>query len=215
MYIPVVLFFAKKSEVDILSSFSIPSVVSFISIVLIGASLRYIITVPLDQPGLFFKSLFNSKLRFLTFTYENSILDIFMIVALVIPEEIIFRGVILKQFLKQYSPKKAIILSSVIFTLVHVTTIKNYFAALFISGIIFGVLYYRSESVLVTSVVHIIFNWFDKHSWAYIDLTLTDTIGYIILYLIVIFVLVYLLRKPIKTYSINHLVENFQSVFRN
>ena len=73
-------------------------------------------------------------------------------------EEIIFRGVILKGFLTNYSPKKAIVISSLVFGILHLGPIQ-FINALFI-GLFLGWIYYKTNSLGNTIILHFIANTF-------------------------------------------------------
>lgn len=71
-------------------------------------------------------------------------------------EELIFRGTILKGFLSHYSVPKAIGYSSILFGLVHVLPTAIFGALLL--GLYFGWVYYKTRSVGITILLHIIAN---------------------------------------------------------
>ena len=71
-------------------------------------------------------------------------------------EEIIFRGVILKGFLKSYSPNTAIVLSAVIFGVIHLIPLQVVSA--FFIGIVLGWIYYKTQSLWLPILIHIIHN---------------------------------------------------------
>ena len=71
-------------------------------------------------------------------------------------EEIIFRGVILKEFLKSYSPKIAIFFSALIFGIIHFIPIQVMTA--FFAGLILGYIYYKTRSLWIPIIMHILNN---------------------------------------------------------
>lgn len=71
-------------------------------------------------------------------------------------EEIIFRGIILRGLLLSYSPKYAIIISSVIFGLIHIKLFQIWGAILL--GLFFGLIYYKTQNILITIILHSISN---------------------------------------------------------
>jgi membrane protease YdiL (CAAX protease family) len=73
-------------------------------------------------------------------------------------EEILFRGIILKGLLYSYSPWKAIILSSVIFGIIHGRPIVIPGAIFF--GIFLGYVYYKTNSLGITILLHFLTNLF-------------------------------------------------------
>lgn len=75
-----------------------------------------------------------------------------------VTEELFFRGIILKGFLKQYNPWKAIVISSLIFTLFHMNPYQ--FFAAFTTGLILGWIYAKTSSVWLCIICHAIYNSF-------------------------------------------------------
>lgn len=86
--------------------------------------------------------------------------DIFSFLTIVIAapilEEILFRGVILEGFLKNYNPQKAILLSAVIFGGAHLNPWQAYGA--FLIGIFIGWLYWKTRSLIPGILIHFINN---------------------------------------------------------
>lgn len=83
---------------------------------------------------------------------------ILMVVMAPFFEEVIFRGVILSGFLKNYNPVKAILLSSLLFGLVHVGSTQLLLSFLF--GIFLGILYTQTQSILACILLHMSNNFF-------------------------------------------------------
>ena len=74
-------------------------------------------------------------------------------------EEVVFRGGIMRPLLKKgLNPWAAIIVSAVIFGLAHGNPAQIPFAALL--GVVFGVVYYRTGSLIITTICHILNNSF-------------------------------------------------------
>ncbi|SOD88078.1 CPBP family intramembrane glutamic endopeptidase [Spirosoma fluviale] len=88
-----------------------------------------------------------------TFT-KNVILS--AVIAAPILEEILFRGIILDGFLKNYRPTKAIIWSALIFGFIHFIPAQALNAAFI--GIAFGWLYYRTRSLTLCMFLHFVNN---------------------------------------------------------
>lgn len=76
-------------------------------------------------------------------------------VALIAPvlEEVIFRGVILKGLLNRYSPLKAIVVSSLLFGLVHLNPWQ--FVSAFGIGIIGGWIFWKTNNLILPIIIHI------------------------------------------------------------
>jgi len=77
---------------------------------------------------------------------------IYMVIAAPILEELIFRGIILDGLLKKYSPIMSILISSVLFGIVHLSPWS--FVTGLIMGIFMGWVYYKSKSILATVIIH-------------------------------------------------------------
>lgn len=73
-------------------------------------------------------------------------------------EEILFRGIILKGLLSNYSPKKAILISAIIFGLIHGQPSMIPGAICF--GLLFGYIYYKTHSIGTTILLHAATNLF-------------------------------------------------------
>lgn len=81
-------------------------------------------------------------------------------VAFVVPlaEELLFRGLILGPLLKKYHGALAVIISAVIFGVMHGISIHIGYA--FMSGIIIGCVYCFTRNIAYTYIIHMIFNFF-------------------------------------------------------
>ena len=71
-------------------------------------------------------------------------------------EELIFRGIILDGLLRRYSPMKSIIISSVLFGIVHLNPWQ--FISAFIIGLFSGWVYYRTRKLTLSIIIHFINN---------------------------------------------------------
>ncbi len=71
-------------------------------------------------------------------------------------EEMLFRGIILRAFLLQYSPVKAIILSALLFGLAHLNIYQFVVASLI--GLLAGWLYERTHSLIPCIALHTFYN---------------------------------------------------------
>ncbi|NDV57692.1 CPBP family intramembrane glutamic endopeptidase [Bacteroides sp. 519] len=71
-------------------------------------------------------------------------------------EELLFRGAITKVLLQKYNPTKAIILSALIFGIIHINPIQVVSA--FLMGLLLGWIYYKTASLIPCILIHIINN---------------------------------------------------------
>lgn len=79
----------------------------------------------------------------------------FITIIIVAPvlEELIFRGIMLKGLLKQHSPRRAIIMSSFLFGVLHLNPWQ--FVSAFLLGIFSGWLYYKSGKISLSIGMHV------------------------------------------------------------
>ena len=74
-----------------------------------------------------------------------------------IAEEIIFRGLIQKHLLKKLHPRLAISISAILFALIHIEIISRVLPA-FLSGIFCGIIYYKTNKLIVCILFHSFYN---------------------------------------------------------
>lgn len=90
---------------------------------------------------------------------ESPILAYFLILVIApVFEEIIFRGILLKGLLNRVKPTTAIILSSILFGVFHLTWTQLLSASLL--GIIFGIIYYKSRTLIYPIIAHFLANFY-------------------------------------------------------
>lgn len=86
-------------------------------------------------------------------------IPIFLLIG--ITEEVIFRGVLLRDLLKIISPGAAIFVSSLVFAVVHIPN-PNFgfigFVTLFVSGLALGLLYAKTENLSAPIAAHVVWN---------------------------------------------------------
>jgi|TARA_B110000240_G_C13374458_1_gene399683 membrane protease YdiL (CAAX protease family) len=116
----------------------------------------YFFQVGVSKPIFHLIGLFNEEVTPLNNPIDASIHWMGLILLAPILEEIIFRGIVLKGFLINYNPKKAILLSAIVFGIVHMEPTQVINA--FIIGLFFGWIYYKTKSILITMILHFIAN---------------------------------------------------------
>lgn len=79
-----------------------------------------------------------------------------LVIAAPILEELIFRGIMLDGLLKRYSPLKSILISSLLFGIVHLNPWQ--FIGAMILGSFLGWIYYKTKSVVPTIIMHSVNN---------------------------------------------------------
>ena len=103
---------------------------------------------------------------------QNSIFSFITIVmAAPVLEELIFRGIILDGLLKRYSPLKSIIVSSILFGVIHLNPWQ--FVAAFIGGIFSGWVYYKTQKLTLSILIHFVNNLFAFSSMLFTDTEIT------------------------------------------
>lgn len=77
----------------------------------------------------------------------------FLVIVILGPivEESIYRGMLYSPYRKKYGPTKAIIITSLFFSVIH---LKVGFGCVFIYGLVYGALYERTESIVPPIVAH-------------------------------------------------------------
>ncbi|TGK06599.1 CPBP family intramembrane metalloprotease [Leptospira semungkisensis] len=91
------------------------------------------------------------------FDGEN-ILQSFFLLSVVAPvtEELLFRGILLDGFLRNYSVRKAFLLSAILFGIIHLNPWQ--FVSASVIGVYLAWILYRTNSIFQTILVHGVFN---------------------------------------------------------
>jgi membrane protease YdiL (CAAX protease family) len=94
-------------------------------------------------------------------TFDGKLIITLIILAL--GEEIVFRGLVQGRFQWVMKPRYAIALSSVIFSLMHMSPGESKIVALdltsiFIDSVIFGVIFYKTKNIYVSCIAHALAN---------------------------------------------------------
>lgn len=74
-----------------------------------------------------------------------------------IMEELVFRGIIFKDFSRNYSLKFAVIASALIFALLHPQSL----GVVFLHGVVIAYVMYRTSSIIYPMVIHVTINTFN------------------------------------------------------
>lgn len=86
--------------------------------------------------------------------------DILTVITLVIAapilEEIFARGIVLKGLLKNYSPRKSILISAILFSALHLNPWQAIPA--FLGGLFIGWVYYKTRSIIPAIIIHATIN---------------------------------------------------------
>lgn len=79
-----------------------------------------------------------------------------LVIAAPMLEELIFRGIVLDGLLKKYSPVKSIMISSILFGLIHLNPWQ--FIAALVLGIFSGWVYYKTKTLTLSILIHSVNN---------------------------------------------------------
>lgn len=119
--------------------------------------------------------------------FKPTLINNFMaVVAAPILEELLFRGVILDGLLKNYDPRKAIVISALLFGLIHMNPWQ--FIDAFTGGLVMGWLYWKTGSLLLCMWMHFMNNIISTvlvYATGQVTFSLLKTIGpaaYIVVY---------------------------------
>lgn len=133
-------------------AFSSPKIIALVFFSTIGIQIGIIIPIvsliPMPE---FMKAIFQAFAE-----YDGVFAFIAIVFAAPILEELIFRGIILDGLLKRYSTLSSIILSSVLFGIVHLNP-WQFIAALTI-GIFSGWVYYKTKKLTLSIIIHSVNN---------------------------------------------------------
>lgn len=158
---PVIIYISKKTGVSLKWHLMTPSLKIIALLVLIMVCGR-IVTGTINDPKDFLINLINGKLRTQTIYLTDLELKyaiikfIGAVILTPIAEEILFRKQLLSQFLKKYSPLKAIFLSTALFAIVHLKPFA--LGSHLIWGILFGIVYYKTNSIEASIMLHAFVN---------------------------------------------------------
>lgn len=124
-------------------------------------------------------------------------------------EELLFRGILLRRFTLRWSPQKSIIISSIIFGIIHLNPINMVFA--FALGCVLGYAYLKTKNIFIPMILHSFGNFLAYLQYVYtnqtaeLDLPTTEAAQQELLingafFLILTAILVFLLVKYYKNF---------------
>lgn len=158
--IPFILYVSHKSKIPVIWRVKLPPIHFVLLVVILAISTRIIIQ-PLIIPVEYFSNLVGGKIKLLRFNVPefDPIMVMKFISAVVLApifEEIFWRKQIFGILLKKYSPVASIVLSSFLFACWHVRL--NDIGALFIWGLLFCFVYYITNSLELSILLHSVSN---------------------------------------------------------
>ena len=75
-----------------------------------------------------------------------------------VAEELLFRGIILGELRLRYSDKTSVLIQAVLFGIFHMNPIQSLYT--FIPGLVLGILYCRTNNIMLPIMGHMVFNFF-------------------------------------------------------
>lgn len=104
------------------------------------------------------QSIEDSALQGFEFTYFYQVLITLFSIIVIAPlfEEILFRGLIMNEFLKIMRPWAAIVCQATFFAVAHFSLFQSSFA--FAVGIVLGIIYFKTKNIKTVAISHAAFN---------------------------------------------------------
>ena len=170
--IPLIIYVSRKSGISGHWTVKSPGIQLILLLALLALSAR-IILQPLINPVDYFNALIGGRVRLFDFNLPEFNLNwvinsIFIVLIVPIFEEIFFRKQILGLLLKKYSPAVSIVIGSALFACAHWRI--NDIGALFIWGLLFSLVYYKTKSLEASILLHSLTNLTSRFSkYEYID----------------------------------------------
>lgn len=133
------------------------------------------------------------------FNFYLVITSIFTVVIAPIVEEIFWRKQILGLLLKKYSPALSIVLGSALFACAHQRI--NDIGALFIWGLLFSFVYYKTKSLEASILLHSFTNLSSRFSkYEYIEITGMHFLKFIMV-MVICAIIIYLIISYLNRYG--------------
>jgi membrane protease YdiL (CAAX protease family) len=163
--IPVIIFFARKYNIEIRTEIRILDTKTIIFIIILSVVI-FILTPLIAHPVTFINKIAQNKINILipgiqVFDISFIIFSISKVFLGPIFEEIIFRGIIYKLLKRTYSTLFSVFFSSLLFTLVHFNYAGNGIIV-FVYGVLFCLMYFKTKSLLAPIVFHILINFLSQ-----------------------------------------------------
>jgi len=155
--IPFIVFFLWKSKIKISwSEFTTLNIKKLLLIIPLTVGVEFLFFCTINLLNLHF----NHHFQTLSSNIDSYLSVIHDLIAAPIIEEVLYRRIFLHQFLKQYPSWLAIVLSTVVFVIPHIPVMLNpdLFIPFFITGAFLGLVYYKTQSVLLCMISHFIMN---------------------------------------------------------
>ncbi len=94
-----------------------------------------------------------------TMTKQHSVVGLVFSLAVMVPicEELLFRGIIMEEWLRFTRPSVAILMQALIFSVMHMNFVQSAYVLLI--GVMIGIIYYYTRSLAASILLHMIFNF--------------------------------------------------------
>ncbi len=198
--IPLIIFFSKKSKIPLKWIVKFPGIKIILLMAILSIALK-IMTSPLTNVIENGVNMFSGKLKFLYFGVSEfnlnvAIQTISAVMIAPIFEEFFFRKQLLGQLLKRFSPTIAIVFSAVLFAAGHMRLYD--IGALFIYGLFFGFVYYKTKSIETSILLHSFVGFISiYYHYEFHAITETKLLDYISM-MVASFIIIYLVIKYIS-----------------
>lgn len=201
---PLIIYVSWKSGISFKWELKSPGIQLVLLLTLLAISTR-IILQPLINPVDYFNTLISGKVR--VFDYNLPEFNSFWLIdsifiALIVPifEEIFWRKQILGLLQKKYSQTVAIVLGSAFFACAHLQL--NNIGALFIWGLLFSFVYYKTKSLEASIFLHSLTNLTSRFrpGCDYIEVKGPQFINFIIA-MVICAIIIYLIIRYINRYD--------------
>jgi hypothetical protein len=210
MKIPIILFFARKYNLNLKNEKYTIKLSEFSVLIIISCLVSFYFGPIFHDPSAFFMGMTKGDItiQVLSFTGFDAEIAIFWISGLLfapILEELLFRGLIFNQLKKSFSIRNAILISSLLFALMHLDfTFMG--LSYFLWGILLCISYYKTGSLFVPMVLHSLINiLFNVTKVQTIEVNPMPFVLYIVSFIISVVVLCYLLRFPFSKPKVDKL----------
>ncbi len=179
---------------------------SFLPVAFVSTLALFFVVDPLDQ------ILPSSKIHL---NYLEELMRLktysFIVIVVIVPilEEILFRGIILRDLLHKFSPFRAIAISALLFAAIHFNLAQ--LVTGFIGGLFLGYLFWQTKSILTCISAHMVYNAFSFFSYHFlrtnfsIESAIDNTPIYLILYLAAALTLAFSILFIYKTNYTKHI----------
>ncbi len=204
LYLPVIFWMGKATGIRIKELYFLPGVSGVMSMIGIVVLARVIVLVPFAGMEDFWGSLMDSRLRIVGGTIKPVVLlfELETLILTPIVEELFFRGMVLKNFLDKYSPIKAILLSGLLFGGFHIFNLLGpaspgiYNIGIYVAcGLLYGILYYKTNSLIVVTLAHMLWNALSLFTNEYIELNAANSILHLGIYISAVVAVAILIKK--------------------